>query len=789
MSFLERLRRFPPLGWVALFALLLIFPLLGSFGFWDPWELGLAERAREMVRANGLTDVTAGRRYGGEPPLDLFLAALGMKLFGVGELGARLGNALSAVGALLAVYWAGLGLFRRRAALLSTLALGSMPLFFLQARQLTADMPLVAGLALALGGLGRYAWPGDGRRRLVDLVVAAAGMLIGTLSGGAMVGVALPALAIAGTVAVGWNLPAREPEPAGERGGEAALSAPGVGPDVPAGRTFGRGLLASPRGLLLLGVGAVGLLVLVLTLTQANVAGQYSILLGGTPRDGTPVNKFEYLIRQIGFGIFPWSALVVFALGRALVRLGEEDGGRNPRLTFAQLYLLVFAAFGYALVTIYVLMAGEARFAPLAPLALAVGAFLDEALEGERLEPVLGLVVGTGTMVVARDLFLSPEELPSLHLLNKVKWPPQLRLGPVFLVAGLLVALGIYLGLATRARVAAPPASIEGGGGRSLRLTLERLVVRFGRWGIHLAVGAAVLFALGMAHGLVPTLSRHYSFKPVLESFSRYAQGDEPIAKYRVEGHGTGFYSAREMVDLPSQDRVVAFLRPEKRAFVLVSAEELGALDAALRLARLQYVVVDASSSRFLLLSNRLGSGEVDQNPLKKFVWMAPRPPTAVATGDQSGGMRHDWPSERPPWPPPRVPALAEFGNSIELLGADYPAVVRRPTKIPLTLHFRVNQRPPGGYKVFVHFDSTGNPRVLGDHAPLDGVFPTSYWLPGEYINDFVEVDVPLMTTPAGGYTLYVGFWPGGEQKRLRVTGGTLGDGFDRVRVGTIDIR
>ena len=115
--------------------------------------------------------------------------------------------------------------------------------------------------------------------------------------------------------------------------------------------------------------------------------------------------------------------------------------------------------------------------------------------------------------------------------------------------------------------------------------------------------------------------------------------------------------------------------------------------------------------------------------------------------------------------------------------------MIRRPAKIPLTLHFRVNQRPPGGYKVFVHFDSTGNPRVLGDHAPLDGVFPTSYWLPGEYIKDFVEVDVPLMTTPAGVYTLYIGFWPGGEQKRLRVTGGTLGDGFDRVRVGTIDIR
>ena len=209
-----------------------------------------------------------------------------------------------------------------------TLALGTMPLFFLQARQLTSDMPLIAGLALALGGLGRYAWPADGRRRLQDLVVGAAGMSIGTLSGGALLGVALPALAVAGTVAVAWGLTPAELRVAGA---PARLTAPGLGPDVPAGRSFGRGLLASPRGIVVLVIGAVGLLVLLLTLTQANVAGQYSLLLGGTPRGGTPPQKFEYLIRQIGFGVFPWSALVVFALGRALVRLGEDDGGKSAR--------------------------------------------------------------------------------------------------------------------------------------------------------------------------------------------------------------------------------------------------------------------------------------------------------------------------------------------------------------------------------------------------------------------------------------------------------------------------
>ena len=42
-------------------------------------------------------------------------------------------------------------------------------MFVLEARQLTSDAPVMAALALAIGGLGRYAWPETGKRRLLDL--------------------------------------------------------------------------------------------------------------------------------------------------------------------------------------------------------------------------------------------------------------------------------------------------------------------------------------------------------------------------------------------------------------------------------------------------------------------------------------------------------------------------------------------------------------------------------------------------------------------------------------------
>ena len=226
----------------------------------------------------------------------------------------------------------------------------------------------------------------------------------------------LPCLAMGGALLVGSGLRA-----AAARGRR--LQRPvraGVGPDVPAELSFGRGLVLH-RGARSRGARRCGRArrrAFRPTLATANTAGKFSFLLGGVPKAGTPTTTFEFLVRQLGFGLFPWSAVAVFALGRPLIRLGGGSEPDGDRLAFVQLYLLVFAAFGFALSSYFVLVIGEARYVALAPIALAIGAFLDEALEGERAEPVLGLLMATGTMVVARDFVLTPEELVSVH-----PWP------------------------------------------------------------------------------------------------------------------------------------------------------------------------------------------------------------------------------------------------------------------------------------------------------------------------------------------------------------------------------
>jgi hypothetical protein len=773
---MERLRaalgRVPTWAWALAFSLALCLPRLGASGFWDPSELRLAEQARDIANSGNLFDPTVAGKYTARPPLDLSLVALGIRVIGPTETGARLFFALSAIAALMAIYWAGAGLLRKRAGLLAVLALGTTPLFVLEARQLTSDTPLIAGLALVLGALGRYAWPADGRRRVRDLVLGLVGLAVGLLAGGAMSGVVLPLLAVTLALAVGHGL--RAVPSAAMTDGTAGLTEPGIGPDVPAEQTLGASTWRlDARGFVPLAILAVvGLVVLAGGLFHV-VAGKYSWLVGGVPRSGAPAHTFEALVRELGFGLFPWSAVAVFALARPLIRLDadrERGPQTNSRLAFVELYLLFFAGMGYALSSYRDIVLGNARYEALPAIALAIGAFLDEALEGLRPEPVAGLLMATGTMIVARDFYLAPEDLASVHLFEKVHWPSNIAVGELILGIGLLAALGVYAGLAVRPRALGHVPAPNAAGGR-VRQGLVRAVTVSGRYGLQGALACAIFFAFYLSQAVVPALSTHLSFKPVLESYARFAKHGEKIGRYRVEGHGSTFYSKENLVDLPNQDRVVAFLRDPQRVFALVAASELAPLDSAFKQAQVPYYVVDASSSRFLLLTNRLDPGERDQNPLTKDVWM---PPAGVADA-------------KPPWTW-RIPISATFENAIELVGVNFPTEVRRPGKIPLDLYFRVKTKPPGGYKIFVHYDGPAAPRVIGDHDPVNRAFGTSFWLPGEYVHDHYETDVPLMTTPAGTYVVYMGFWPGGEGKRLKITEGP-NDGQDRVRLGELEIK
>ena len=89
-------------------------------------------------------------------------------------------------------------------------------------------------------------------------------------------------------------------------------------------------------------------------------------------------------MRQLGFGLFPWSAVAIFALARPLTRLDGEGAATNARLAFVQLYLLVFAGLGFALSSYLHIVSATSRFVALPADRAGAGRVPGRGAGGQR---------------------------------------------------------------------------------------------------------------------------------------------------------------------------------------------------------------------------------------------------------------------------------------------------------------------------------------------------------------------------------------------------------------------
>jgi len=88
---------------------------------------------------------------------------------------------------------------------------------------------------------------------------------------------------------------------------------------------------------------------------------------------------------------------------------------------------------------------------------------------------------------------------------------------------------------------------------------------------------------------------------------------------------------------------------------------------------------------------------------------------------------------------------------------------------ITLTLTWQSLQPVPYDATTFLHLrGANGELLAQADRQPLDGQFPTSYWLPGQEITDTVRL--PLASTYEGPLTLNVGMYTWPSLERLLVT-------------------
>lgn len=122
----------------------------------------------------------------------------------------------------------------------------------------------------------------------------------------------------------------------------------------------------------------------------------------------------------------------------------------------------------------------------------------------------------------------------------------------------------------------------------------------------------------------------------------------------------------------------------------------------------------------------------------------------------------------------------AQFGDAIQLSGAEYTPSATANSVVGLILYWQAQQPVTRAYKVFVHLtDDAGWVFSQHDAQPVNDLRPTTTWTIGERIVDRHGLFLPEMTY--GTYHLRVGLYDAETGKRLRTS-----DGRDMIEVGTV---
>lgn len=316
-------------------------------GIWDPVELETAELARRMAHgifgAEGLSDgvddglPTRGELGRGELPFTA--VAIGFRLFGLSAWAGRLPLCLFGIAGLFALQVLVRRLAGARASWLAVLALSTTPLYFLHTRTMQGDIVLMAAQAGAMAGLGLLIFePLKRSQRGLALFVAVISLAAGFGARGVLIGVAIPALG----AGIAWLVLALGGARQGRFGD-------------------GAGLASLAAGLAALAVGATALV----TIPE----GRYSMLLAAFGGTAQLPETFEVLARNLGHALFPWSAVVPWALGRLCSPAVAAPGVRVDRVQALRVLLITSGSVAFATQSWLAPELGWSAFA--APAALA----------------------------------------------------------------------------------------------------------------------------------------------------------------------------------------------------------------------------------------------------------------------------------------------------------------------------------------------------------------------------------------------------------------------------------
>jgi 4-amino-4-deoxy-L-arabinose transferase-like glycosyltransferase len=392
-------------------------------GIWDPPELRAAELARRIA-CTVLGDVSLalegtdnsvpslGELARGQLPFTSI--ALGFRIFGLHEWAGRLPLVLWGLLGLAATALLVGRLADRIAAAFALLVLATMPLYFLHARTMLGDIVTMASVAASVAGLAlaTFDTPAVRRRwrpRAAWLGLGLLGLATGLGARGLLLGVALPALG----VGLGWVVVLASRRAAPDRVG-----------DLCGGLALTTGVAALALGMHLLG-------------RTAEHSGELVTLLGAAPSPPAKLPTFDLVIRELGHGLFPWSAVLPFVLGWVFRRPCGVSGSAEQRETSLRVTLVVVSAVGFGIHTAIAPTVGHVPYAPVFALAAILALALRDFDRGAPGSAVTALGVSALAVLFYHDLRIFPEKALSAFGVGETKFPESFE--PT---AGLMLLVG-----------------------------------------------------------------------------------------------------------------------------------------------------------------------------------------------------------------------------------------------------------------------------------------------------------------------------------------------------------
>lgn len=595
-------------------ACLLFLPGLGSFGLWDPWEVHYGEVGRQFVERGdwispwwGSHWSIPGKNPEGEyffskPVLLLWLMGLGTELFGFSDLGIRLGTALIAILGVVSVYLAGARIWTRRVGLLMALTLGTSPFYAMLGRQAQTDMPYVGLMTVAMAALLMGAFARD-RNEPVD-------RLSWRLFIGFVLLVTLPQLH---TITVGQLHTADNPgfnafERVFTHGVTqlviylAMMAVFFVTTMRSSARTRGQlylfvfyvfvGLATMAKGILgfaLPGVIILGYLGVTRDwgfLRRAEIPrGILAALFVGFPWYGAmfarhggiggafwdrfiihdhfkrlaegvhqiDTGSFEHFIRWLGYGLFPWGALVPAIIVRALTPPPPDEATDQAR---ARWMIFIWFGVAYSVFTLSSTKFHHYIFPAVPAIALLAALLIDDLIEN-RIAPALRWPIAASALalvaVIGFDLVADPQHLKNLftyrydRLWNASEWNPGFEAAlKGFAIAS---AAGMLLAVLPRTR----------------RAVLSGVTL------LALSSSAAAAWALNV---YMPAISPSWSQAELWDTYyARCTPSDPPpgahpmkryckeqAVSYKLNWRGETYYTQNEIIPLAGDPEVDYFI-------------------------------------------------------------------------------------------------------------------------------------------------------------------------------------------------------------------------------------